>query len=122
MAKNDYDYIVFRILLYLYACLKRQSSYDKRVLMQKIATDAVPEEYFLDVLRMMQQEGLVSGVTFVRAWGREYILADGLDSLSITAEGIHYLKDNGRMQVIREAVLKEAPGAIMELVKLALMA
>ena len=121
MAKNDYDYIVFRVLLYLYACLKRQSSYDKRVLMQKIITDAVPEEYFLDVLRMMQQEGLVSGVTFVRSWGREYILADGLDSLSITAEGIHYLKDNGRMQMIRETVLKEAPGAIMELVKLALM-
>ena len=90
--------------------------------MQKIITDAVPEEYFLDVLRMMRQERLVDGVTFVHSWGREYILADGLDSLSITAEGIHYLKDNGRMQKIRKKVLEEAPGAMMELVKLALMA
>lgn len=122
MAKDDYDNLVFRILVYLYACLKRKADFDERVLTQKIVTGVVNEEYFIDVLRMMQQEGYVEGVAFTRAWGREYILTDGLGSLSITPEGIHYLKDNSRMQSIKDRVLEGVPGAVMELVKLALMA
>lgn len=122
MAKDNYDYIVFRILVYLYACLKRKCSYDSRVLTRKVVTEAVQEDYFVDVLRMMQQEGLVEGLTFTRAWGQEFLLVGGLEQLQITAQGIRYLLDNGTMKKIKEKVLKNAAGAMMELVKLALLA
>jgi hypothetical protein len=120
MAKDDYDYLVFRILVYLYACLKRKCSYDSRTLARKVAGGDVQEDYFEDVLRMMQEEGLVSGLQFTQAWGREYLLVDGLEQLRITSAGIRYLLDNGKMQKIGKMVTEGAPGALLELVRLAL--
>lgn len=120
MAKDDYDYLVFRILVYLYACLKRKCSYDSRTLARKVAGGGVQEDYFEDVLRMMQEEGLVSGLQFTQAWGREYLLVDGLEQLRITSAGIRYLLDNGKMQKIGKMVTEGAPGALLELVRLAL--
>lgn len=122
MAKDDYDYLVFRILVYLYACLKRKCSYDSRTLTRKVVSNVVQEDYLEDVLRMMQQDGLVDGLTFTQAWGREMLLVDGLEQLQITPQGIRYLLDNGKMQRIKKAVLEEAPSALLELVKLALFA
>lgn len=120
MAKDDYDYLVFRILVYLYACLKRKCGYDSRTLARKVAGRGVQEDYFEDVLRMMQEEGLVSGLQFTQAWGREYLLVDGLEQLRITPAGIRYLLDNGKMQKIGKMVTEGAPGALLELVRLAL--
>ena len=120
MAKDDYDYLVFRILVYLYACLKRKCSYDSRTLARKVAGGGVQEDYFEDALRMMQEEGLVSGLQFTQAWGREYLLVDGLEQLRITSAGIRYLLDNGKMQKIGKMVTEGAPGALLELVRLAL--
>ena len=122
MAKDDYDYLVFRILVYLYACLKRKCSFDSRTLIHKVVTGAVQEDYFEDVLRMMQQEGLVVGMTFIQAWGREMLLVDGLELLQITPQGIRYLLDNDNMRKIKGTVLEGAPCALLELVKLALFA
>ena len=70
MPTNDYDVIVFKRLVYYYACLKRttvfkQSEFD---LITKKA--GVNEEYLLYVLEMMQDEGLIKGLTLTRAWGQ----------------------------------------------------
>ena len=67
MSTNDYDVIVFKLLVYYYACLKcttvfKQSEFD---LITKKAD--VNEEYLLYVLEMMQDEGLIKGLTFTRA-------------------------------------------------------
>ncbi len=70
MSTNDYDVIVFKLLVYYYACLKhttvfKQSEFD---LITKKA--GVNEEYLLYVLEMMQDEGLIKGLTLTRAWGQ----------------------------------------------------
>lgn len=70
MPTNDYDAIVFKLLVYYYACLKRttvfkQSEFD--LITKKAGVD---EEYLLDVLEMMQDEGLIKGLKFTRAWGK----------------------------------------------------
>ena len=67
MSTNDYDVIVFKLLVYYYACLKhttvfKQSEFD---LITKKA--GVNEEYLLYVLEMMQDEGLIKGLTFTKA-------------------------------------------------------
>lgn len=119
MAKNDYDYIVFKILAYLYTCLKRQNSFTEEVFRNLIITKTVREEYMIDILRMMEAEGLIEGLTFIKAWENEYVMAGSLKDVRITSEGVRYVLNNDKMKIIKDTILKEAPGAIMELVKLA---
>lgn len=119
MAKNDYDYIVFKILTYLYTCLKRQNSFDEEVFRNMIITKTVQEGYMIDILRMMEAEGLIEGLTFIKAWGNEYVMAGSLRDVRITSEGVRYVLNNDKMKKIMNSILEEAPGAIMELVKLA---
>jgi len=70
MFANDYDVIGFKLLVYFYACLKRttvfkQSEFD--LITKKAGAN---EEYLIDVLEMMQDEGLIKGLTFTRPWGQ----------------------------------------------------
>lgn len=120
MAKDDYDYIVFRILTYLYACMKRKCCFDENVFIHSIITASVSEEYITEVLRIMSCEGLVEGVTFTKAWGNTYILLSELSEMRITGEGVRYVLNNDKMKLIKQKILESTPGMIMELVKLAL--
>lgn len=119
MAKDDYDVIVFKVLAYYYARLKRKVAFDKTALEKLISKADIPEEYFIDVLRMMQDEGLISGVNTRKAWGNEYILISELSSIRITPDGIHYLKDNSKMRDILKAV-KSTAGLLSSLVDVVL--
>lgn len=119
MAKDDYNYIVFKVLAYLYTCLKRQNSFDEIVFKKKIITEDVPEEYFVDVLRLMQDEQLIEGITLVKAWGNNCIMANDLSKLVITSNGVRYLLDNDKMNKIKDIVLSGTPGLIFDLVKIA---
>ena len=120
MAKDDYDYIVFKILTYLYGCLKRKNSFDKKVFRDCFVTQEVQEEYLADILRMMEKENLIEGLYFTKAWGNTYILVSDLEDMHITSAGIHYVLDNDKMRKIKDKVLESAPGAVYELVKLVL--
>lgn len=119
MAQDDYDYIVFKILTYLYTCFKRQNSFDKDAFKSQIITAKVSEEYMTDILRLTQDEGYIEGLAFKRAWGNEYILINDLENLRITSLGIRYLLDNEKMNKIKNAIIEGAPGIIFELVKMA---
>ena len=53
MPTNDYDVIVFKLLVYYYACLKRTTVF-KQSEFDLITKKADNEEYLLYVLEMMQ--------------------------------------------------------------------
>lgn len=114
MAKDDYDVIVYRVLVYLYACLKREICFDEAVFNASVKKDVSSEEYFTDVLDMMQREGLVEGITIIHCWGNEAIIASTLCEASITADGIRYLKENSYMIKTGE-MLKAAADVISKL-------
>ncbi len=46
MAKDDYDIIVYRVLVYLYACLKRRILFDEAIFRATVRKDIESEEYF----------------------------------------------------------------------------
>lgn len=117
MAKDDYDVIVYKILLYLYAVLKRKISFDSATFGAMLSKNEISDEYLTDVLRMMQIEGQISGAQFVKAWGNEYILVSNLSDISITAAGINYLKENSVMQKIG-STLKESAGIVASLINI----
>ena len=118
MAKNDYDFLVFRILVYLYGCIQRKISFDRAAFRKALVTQEVNGEYLNDILRFMQEEQLIEGLVFAKAWGNEYVLANEWEDMCLTPKGVRYLLENDHMKQIKETVLGGAPGAILELVKL----
>ena len=76
MVRDDYDYIVFRILTYPYGCFQRKYCFNKVVFEKEISQTrrGIPEEYTIGILQGMKEEGLIENLNFVRAWGNEYIL------------------------------------------------
>ena len=113
MAADDYDVIVYRVLVYLYACKKRKIMYEKNTFNATVRND-INDGYFIDVLRMMQDEGLIKGLTFVGTWQSDCILASDVRDAEITAAGIHYLEDNDKMKSIGN-MLKDAVDTIAKL-------
>lgn len=107
MAKDDYEVIMYRILVYLYARLKRKVVFDRSVFFGVVCKGSKSEEYIVDVLRMIQMEGYLEGLTFMKTWGDDYILSDDIESAKITPAGIRYLKENSRMKQIGEMFRKE---------------
>lgn len=78
MARDDYYVIVYKILSYLYQCLKLGKKID--------------EEY-------------ISNVQYDRTWCGEIIISN-LDQAQITPKGIEYLDDNSLMEKAKK-FLKE---------------
>lgn len=121
MVRDDYDYIVFRILTYPYGCFQRKYCFNKVVFEKEISQTSrgIPEEYTIGILQGMKEEGLIENLNFVRAWGNEYILASDIDDARITPAGIRYLKENSKMEKVK-TTLKDAPGVVSELVRIVL--
>lgn len=119
MAKDDYNVVVFKILTYLYACLKRITLFDEDVFKQIIDKRKIADEYLTDILHMMTEEGMITGLVFTKAWGNTYILANEYGDMKITSSGIKYLNENSTMSKIKDAV-KYNTGLIGELAKMVL--
>lgn len=117
MAKDDYDVLAYEILLYYYAVLKRKIVFKDETFHALISKAEIPDEYLTDILRMLQNEGLLEGVRTVKAWGNEMILSSNLSDIRITAAGIRYLGENSRMKKIGET-LSVVPGLISSLINI----
>ena len=66
MANDDYDVLVFKIILCYYGILKREIAYTDVSFKSAIKYKDISEEYLSDVIYMMQEDGYISGLTFVR--------------------------------------------------------
>lgn len=117
MARDDYDVIVYKILLYFYGVMKRKIAFQEASFNLILSRAEIPPEYLNDILRMMQSEGLIEGAKIIRAWGNDYVMANDISEISITAAGIRYLKENSTMKKIGEA-LGNIPGALANLISI----
>ncbi len=107
MVKDDYDVILCKLLIYLYAILKRKTVYND-VEFDKTVRRNVNEDYFTDVLRLAQEEGLIRGVITTKVWGGSYILLSSPADLEITPAGIRYLKENSTAQKALKVIIDTA--------------
>jgi len=114
MAKDDYNVIVYRVLVYLYACLKREIMYEDAAFQAAVRKNVDSDEYFTDVLRMMQEEGLIEGLVFQKVWGNNVVLISDVSEARITATGIRYLQENSAMKKVG-VFLKESADIIASL-------
>lgn len=100
MAKDDYHVIVYKILIYLYTCLKQGEkpsfeylSYEKM---------KISESYWNYILRHMYQEGYVEGISLVQMIGTDDPGIKLLSNFMITPKGIEYLENNSTMNKAKE--------------------
>ena len=121
MAKDDYDVIAYRVLVYLYACMKRKILFEDVTFQAAVRKNVESDEYFASILRMMQDEGYIRGLMFTDAWGGDFILASDIRNARITAAGIHYLQENSKMKKVGEA-LKESVDIISKLAQIVAIA
>ncbi len=117
MAKDDYGVIVFRVLTYLYACLKRVTVFNELHFEKVIIGENTNKEYFIEILKMMSEDGLITGFFYIKPWGAEIIKVSNYNELRVTSKGIEYLTENSKMEKIKNYFL-EKPNIITDLIKL----
>ena len=103
MPKDDYNKVVCTILIYLYSRLKGKNEEAPESFLQPY-TKAFPikEDYFYFVLQKMQEQNLIEGLVFVKAWGGDIINIKGISEIRITDEGIQHLSHNKTMRTTLE--------------------
>jgi hypothetical protein len=98
MPRDDYDRIVYVILSELYRCLKA----GERIAPVELTPEAlgIPEAYRDDILEELLSDGLTRGYK-VKQYINGRAIID-LEQISITPDGIHYLKENSAMKKVME--------------------
>ena len=69
MARDDYYVIVHQILSYLYRSLKEGTEVDPKMLIFDGYLFKINERYWLFIIQNMVNDGYMSGVQVVKAWG-----------------------------------------------------
>lgn len=105
MARDDYDVVVFKVLLYYYAVFKGTILFNETEFKRAIKYDSFTDGYLERTLKLMSEENLINGVHVSKAWGNQYMMLNDLSDIEITAVGIHYLKENSRMESVKKYLL-----------------
>lgn len=107
MAQNDYFVIVYRVLKYLYDCLKKGET--PEVLYLVASTYNIPENYWKYILLSLINEEYIKGIQ-VNHTKSGAIFGD-LQEAIITPKGIEYLFENSLIKKAKRT-LKEVKDMI----------
>ena len=106
MAKDDYFVLAYRLLAYLYACLKAGETPDQDYLRPGTGPFPVGEAYWNYLLLHLYEDGYLEGVRPVSFAGQPGKGVKLLPDLGITPKGIQFLAENSMMAKAR-SFLKE---------------
>lgn len=111
MAKNDFFVLAYKILGYLYVCMKEGEAVDSEFISPENLKINV--QYWIAVLKALSDEELIKGVRFAETLGKSY--SANLSKAEITMKGIEYLEENSLISKARE-FLKEAKDIAVEII------
>lgn len=106
MAKDDYHVIVFKILAYLYTCLKQDKKVEENDLKNYSKLYQINENYWAYIITNIQESGLIEGADFAYIDGKPYPIPVRLGDCRITPYGIEYLCDNALMKKVYDYLKK----------------
>ena len=113
MAKDDYHVIVFRMLQYLYAQLKKGEPVDREKLSNHGEICQINMRYWTYIIESMQEQELIRGLHWDGARADGDDIWEQLGQIEITPKGIDLLADNNmqsRVGEILQGVVKLLPG------------
>lgn len=97
MAQNDYFVIAYRILSYLYECLKDGKAADITILSEDSEQLNISYRYWAYIFRHLYEEGYIEGISILPATGQVAPMVKIERSIMITPKGIEYLAENSTM-------------------------
>lgn len=93
MARDDYFVVVYKILKYLYECLKSGEKADIHNILTA-ETYGVNESYFEYIIDELLEGGYIKGVSLINVIGRTKPTVKITPDIVIKPKGIEYLQDN----------------------------
>lgn len=117
MAKDDMEVIMYKILRYLYECMKRDVTPD----LQKYGWHSdlldIPKQYWCKIIRILVKKDLVTGFSVFTT--KDGVLIQTEPPIEITYEGREFLRENSGMKKAKtfcgeafEVLLSAAVGII----------
>ena len=106
MAKDDYHVIVYKILAYLYQCLKNGENIKACNLECTNKYFQINKNYWQYILFHLQDSEMIEGIMFVDIDGLDIPYPANLENCRITPKGIEYLCDNSLIEKAKK-FLKE---------------
>ena len=97
MAKDDYFVLAYKLLQYLYRCLKEGKPADWGLISPNSKDFPVNQEYLAYLISHLLADGYIEGIAEVRKIGRTVQFKE-TDGLRITPAGIAYLQENSMMK------------------------
>ncbi len=108
MAKDDYDVLVCKVLVFLYKRLRKKTQEKPEDYIAPMTKYfPVDQDYLNYVLYHMKEKKLIEDIKIIKAWGGDFIVLD-ISSICITPEGIAHLRDNSLMKKIAEKLPEAA--------------
>lgn len=92
MAKDDMHVVIFKILAYIYDCMKSGKPVDKSVI--ECEPLEIPESYWTQIMRELVEHGYVSGITVRSTTAKDVVL---LSDPRVTLDGVEFLMENSMM-------------------------
>ena len=97
MAKDDYFVLVYKLLRYLYRCLKGGTTASWEVVAPNSKDFPIGQEYFAYLLFHLLEDGYIEGIEEIKRIGGPLQFKE-TTGLAITPKGIEYLEDNNLMK------------------------
>lgn len=95
MAKNDMEVIIYKILRYLYECMKQDIAPDLQKYGWHSELIDVPQQYWCKIIRILVDKGLVTGFSIFAS--KDGIQIQTKLPIEITYEGREFLRENSGM-------------------------
>ena len=77
MAKNDMEVIMYKIIRYLYECIKTGKSPELTDIMWRCKLFDIPKVYWLAIMRELIEDEYIDGLRFIGAKDMEQVLQVG---------------------------------------------
>lgn len=100
MSNNDMHVLIYKILNYLYECLKKGIHVDLAEFIRDCNLENVSDQYWQSVIEELLQHGYIKGIIIRGTKTQKVIMLK--DDFGITLEGVDYLQENSMMGKVKE--------------------
>lgn len=100
MSNNDMHVLIYKILNYLYECLKKGIHVDLAEFIRDCNLENVSEQYWQSVIEELDQHGYIKGVIIKSTKTQKIVFFK--DNFGITLEGVEYLQENSMMSKVKD--------------------
>lgn len=96
MGADDMHVVMYRILAYLYDCMKKGiEPQESRITPGGDAAGPIPYSYWAEIMAQMSDRGLVTGVS---VWSPDCERQVVLNRTAVTMEGVEFMQENPMMR------------------------